>query len=98
MAGSFDRKLTKCGDIVTADHVSFSDSSGSCGLNGEVTALAAKDLVTGFLAVYPSDTKAADQVLLSLQHFLANTKVKTFYSDCSGNHKGCRGSRMRGAA
>ena len=31
VAGSFDRELTKFGDIVTADHVSFTDSSGSGG-------------------------------------------------------------------
>ena len=66
VAGSFDRELTKFGDIVTADHVSFTDSSGSGGLNGEVIGLVVKDLFSGFLAVYPSDTKAADQVLLRI--------------------------------
>ena len=40
-----------------------------------------KDVHTSFLEIYPSDTKAADQVLLSLQHFLGNTQVKTFYFD-----------------
>ena len=90
LAGPFDRELTKLGDIVTANHVSFTDSSGSGGLNGEASARVVKDLFTGFLVVYPSDTKAADQVFLSLQHFLANTKVKTFvFRQCSGNHKGC---------
>ena len=40
-----------------------------------------KDIHTSFIEIYPSDTKAADQVLISLQHFLGNARVKTFYSD-----------------
>ena len=40
-----------------------------------------KDVHTSFIEIYPSDTKAADQMLISPQHYLGNTWVETFYSD-----------------
>ena len=51
------------------------------GLNGNTIALVIKDVHTGFLDVFPSDTKASDQVYASIQSFLGNARVKTFYSD-----------------
>ena len=81
LAHSFQRPTTKFGDIVTADHVSFAEEGGIYGLNGKVIALVLKDIYSGFLGAYPSDSKNSDEVYIAIQHFLGNVKVRTFYSD-----------------
>ena len=49
--GAFDRKASRFGDLVTADHLSFAEDKGLYGLNGNTIALVIKDVHTGFLDV-----------------------------------------------
>ena len=56
LAHSFDRKTTKFGDTVTADHVSFTEAGGIYGLYGATIGLVVKDIHTSFIEIFTRPT------------------------------------------
>ena len=50
-------------------------------MHGKVMMLVVKDVHTGFLGAYASDTKHSDAVREDLDHYLGNARVRTVYSD-----------------
>ena len=71
----------KFGDHVTIDHIVTKDLR-DFGIEGEKVALVVKDVFTNFRYVYPSSTKAGEEVYESLLHyFKVDDEVGIVYSD-----------------
>ena len=71
------------GRIVTCDHV---DSRARCnmGVGGEAEAFVIKDIFSGLVQVYPSDTTCAYETVQWIRNFRGARKIESMYSEHSG--------------
>eukprot|EP00435_Cladocopium_sp_Y103_P055641 s3204_g18.t1 len=78
--GSFQRKLTKFGDLVTFDYVDNRRIvEQDYGENKTIFVI--RDRYTGMLQAYPSARKDTDAVLRAVKQFMGRRKIREAYSD-----------------
>ena len=91
-----ESKLTKLGEIITADHIVLGSEADHSRL-GDTATLVVYDRGTQDIASYPAPTKSGDDTLLGFQEFVGpKDTVELIYSDVSGEiAKACRTMKWR---
>jgi hypothetical protein len=78
--GAFKRNLDRWGEIITFDYL-YSGSQRAAGLHGEKECLVIKDLWSGMIHAYPTDTRLSLRVVECLKSFTGKRKIHQAYSD-----------------
>ena len=72
--------MTKWGEVVTSDYL-YSGSARTIGLSNEKECFVVKDLYTGLVHAYPTDSRSYVKVIESINLFGGRRKIQTMYSD-----------------